>query len=400
MDFFIDKFAVTYQYWSRAKLLTQIDAFPAEVWEDPCEKKGISEIHKIVMGISYDDLDTKVRAFPETLDQVDSYGYRPLDYAIRFGKSNHVKVLLSHGADIGRRPHDIFWTAVESSDCASIQILLDRGLRPNDLVPYAIEDHYRASQWGVGQFHQYIEDYGYCKPAIGRLLIDYGFDFNNGGYDGVTALMACCRRHSWPKGTKRMEFLLEHGVDPEVTDNYGRTAIHHALYNDNLPAFKMLIRYGARLDAWTSKDETVLHIAVKWTREVAMIRALSKAGIMQLDLDAPQHDGRIAFNFLRHRAAKLAETHQKFLFEDHIRIIRAFESLFQEIQEHQGVPLEDRYPALHIAALRTDSAAVPVKAIYPASSSHTIYEASDGDDITAKSESKEPICAPPGAWPE
>ncbi len=299
MDHSINTGAITAPYRSRG-----IDAFPAEVLEDACERKGFSEIHKVVWGISDDDLDTKARTYPEALDGQDSNGYRPLDYALGFRNSKHVRALLSHGADIGRRPHDLFWKAVVSGDCPSIQLLLDRGLRPNDLVPYAIEDHYKASQSCFGHFHQYIEDYGYCEPAVDRLLIDYGFDFNNGGFDGVTALMACCRRHSSRWGTKRMKFLLQHAVDPEVTDNYGRTAIHHTLYNGNLSAFEMLIKYGARLDARTSKGETVLHIAVKWTREVAMIRALSKPGIMQLDLNAPQHNGLIAFDVLSFRAAK------------------------------------------------------------------------------------------------
>lgn len=244
------------------------------------------------------------------------------------------------------------------------------------------------------------------KPGVDRLLIDYGFDLNIGGYNGITDLMACCRRGSSRKVTERIVMLLEHGVDTEVTDNDGQTAIHHALRNDNLPAFEMLIKYGARLDARTVEGETILHMAVQWIDEVAMVHALFKAGIMRLDLDAPRHDGKTAFHILRCRAAGVGGWYTKFPPRDrfhievHNQVIRAFESLFQRIQEHQGVPLESRYPALPIAPLLEPKFAEPVEDIYPASSGHAVHEATDGDDISTNQDSTEPICAPPGAWPD
>ena len=344
------------------------------------------------------------------MDGVDSDGYTPLDYAIRLGNSDYVSILLSHGADIGRRPHYLFWTAVVSGNCASTQLLLDRGFRPNDLVPYSPEDNlHRVSKKFFQIFLHYNNHYEDYKPAMDKLLIDYGFDFNTAVFDGITALMACCFRGSSRGGTKRMKSLLEHGVDPEIKDQYGRRAIHYALHNDKVPAFEMLIKYGARLDARTSKGETVLHMAVEGTSEVAMVHALSKAGIMQLDLDARRHDGKIAFDVLRRRAASTEGflckypsrlgMHKKHI-ECHVQIIRAFESLFQEIQEHQGVPLEERYPPLPIAALGEVITTEPAEDTYSASTVHGIYEVSDEYEIPTNHDSNEPICAPPGAWPE
>ena len=397
--------ADTHYRW-RAKPLAQIDAFPAEVLEDACENKGFSEIHKIVWGISHNDLDTKLRDCPEALDKLDSYGYTPLDYAVRFGKSNHVRILLSHGADISKRPRFLFWTVIRTGDCASIRLLLDRGIRPNDLVRYAWEDRYACFPFMIEALQIWDQHYVDWKPGVDRLLIDYGFDLNIGRYNGITDLMACCRRRSSRKVTQRIEMLLEHGVDPEVTDNDGRTAIHHALRNDNLPAFEMLIKYGARLDARTAEGETILHMAVEWIDEVAMVHALFKARIMRLDLNARRHDGKTAFHILRCRVAGPGGWYMKFPPRDrfnvevHIRIIRAFETLFQEIQEYQGVPLEDRYPALSIAPFLEPKATEPVGDTYPASSGHAVHEATNGDDIPMKQDPTEPICAPPGAWPE
>ncbi len=407
MDYSIDRFARGRPFNRRgARLASLIDLYPAELYEDACEKKGFSEIHKIVWGISYEDLDTKVRACPEAFDGQDSSGNTPLDYAIYFGKTDHVRVLLSHGADVGRLPHYLFWIAVLFGDCTSVQLLLDRGLRPNDSASL---DHivYRIEPLSIRTYPFYINPFEDYNPTMDKLLINYGLDFNTRDSNGITALMVCCRGDTSRNRIKRMKLLLEHGIDPEVTDWDGQTAIHHALRNGNVPAFETLIKYEARLDARASKGETVLHMAVERTREVAMVHALSKAGIMQLDLDARRDNGETAFNVLRRRAAMTESQYSAFLpwtrkekFHIHIPIIRAFEALFQKIQEHQGVPLEDRYPALHIAAPGEQRATEPVEDTYPASSDHAIHEATDRDDIPANHDSNEPICAPPGAWPE
>ena len=407
MEYYIDRIALNDL---RYPWRPQIDAFPAELLDDLCEKKGFSEIHKIVLGFSYKDLDTEVGICPEALDGVDWYGYTPLYYAIQFGNSDHVRVLVSHGVDI---PHYLFWTAVESGNCASTQLLLGRGLRPNDLVPrtltldlYWPEYKLDGFSWlSLPLLERYINSYGRCISEMDRLLIDYGFDFSAGVTQGITALMACCRWKSARGGIKRMKCLLEHGIDPEIKDHYGQTAIHHALRNNNVPAFETLIKHGACLDARTSKGETALHIAVRWTGKVAMVHALSKAGIMQLGLDVQQCDGKTAFDVLKRRAEGYywgnhsRTSREKYHLKVHIPIIRAFEALFQEIQEHQGVPLEDRYPALHIAALGKVIAAEQFGDTYSGSSEQGIYEVSE-DDHPTNHNSNEPTCAPPGAWPE
>lgn len=424
MEYSVDELArCVGNYRLVARSHAKLNAYPADLLEDACEKYGLSEIHKIVWGISYEDLDTKVRACPKAVDGLDIYSRTPLDYAIGFGNSDHVRVLLGHGANIGRRPEYLFWTAVDSGNCTSTQLLLDRGLRPNDLVPRlptlnlcSPEDKLDRFSWSTFRsfrsFVYSLDSYEHYTPAMDRLLINYGFDFNTGVSHGLTALMACCRWDDWDGSRgriKRMKSLLEYGVDPEIKDQYGRTAIHHALYNDNLCAFVLLTEYGARLDARTSKGETVLHMAVQRVRKVDIVHALSKPGVMQLDLDAPGHDGKTAFNVLRHRAAKPEgsswdvspmPTIYKSFIERHVQIIRAFESLFQQIQEHQGISLEERYPPLTVAVLGEVTAAESAEDTHSASSGHGIYEGSDEVDSPANHNSNEPICVPPGAWPE
>ena len=437
MEHSVNELAISVgNYRLGAKFHAKLDAYPPGTLEEACEKYGLSEIHKIVWGISFEDLDTKVRTCPKAVDGVDAYSHTPLDYAIAFRNSDHVKILLSHGADIGRRPEYLFWTAVQSGNCAFTQLLLDRGLRPNNLVPpppkldpFSPENNFDRFSFSAFQnFEYYIESYEHCTSAMDRLLVNCGFDFNTGISHGLTALMACSRRDCWDGscgGIKRMKRLLECGVDLEIRDHSGWTAIHHALYNDNIRAVELLTEYGARLDARTSNGETVLHMVVQRTTEVVVVHALRKPSILQLDLDAPRHDGKTAFNLLRRRAAKIGSSDwnclpwtkmDKSYIGLHLEVIRALGSLFFDIQTCQDVPLEDRYRDLPIAALRQVTVAETAEDIYSSSSDHGIYESdgdtyptwsddasnatSDEDEFPTNHNSNETICAPPGAWPE
>ena len=187
-----------------------------------------------------------------------------------------------------------------------------------------------------------------------------------------------------------MRLLLEHGADTEVgEDSTGYTALHNAAEPRTVWALKLLVQYGAKLDARTNQGETILHIAASNAEDLSIAQALSQADVSGLDLDARNVDGNTAHDLLRERAQqKLVWDGWRFrvwvngrcIFvhstEDHIAVIRALETLFHNIQDHQGVPVQERRPALRIAAEHDD------------------------DDTDEDDSVEEPVGALPRAWPE
>ena len=77
-----------------------VDSVPGVDWKELFDRNGFSELHKIVYGISSQPLDAEIEARPKDLDRPDSNGLTALWYACWFGNSNHIRILIHHGADV------------------------------------------------------------------------------------------------------------------------------------------------------------------------------------------------------------------------------------------------------------------------------------------------------------
>lgn len=62
---------------------------------------------------------------------------------------------------------------------------------------------------------------------------------------------------------KAIEALINNGVDINMTNNLGQTALHYALNLDSIDVPKFLISKGADLNAKDKKGITPLDVAVK-----------------------------------------------------------------------------------------------------------------------------------------
>jgi len=114
----------------------------------------------------------------------------------------------------------LYGAAGVAHDEALTRLLLERGADPNDgeTVYHAPETHDNAAL---------------------RALVE------SGRLDDASLTVMLIRKHDW-HDQAGVQWLLEHGADPNRVSRWGQAAVHHAVMRDNaLPIFELLLDHGA-----------------------------------------------------------------------------------------------------------------------------------------------------------
>ncbi|XP_054286674.1 protein phosphatase 1 regulatory subunit 16A isoform X1 [Macrosteles quadrilineatus] len=96
-----------------------------------------------------------------------------------------------------------------------------------------------------------------------------------------------------------VERLLEKGVSPDSTNEDGLTALHQCCIDDNEEMMKLLLQYGANVNAEDSEKWTPLHAAAT-CGHLHLVRYLIASGA---DLLAVNADGNMAYDICEDEAA-------------------------------------------------------------------------------------------------
>ena len=206
-----------------------------------------------------------------------------------------------------------------------------------------------------------------------------------------------------------MKQLLDHGADLELTDNYGKTALHHCIeaYRNgdvSLKLLNMLVDHGARLDYTTGNGTTILHALIFHLAQLEPINIIWHSDISNLLLDAQDDNGYTTFDRLilrarlsrqdlgdcwvslkaSHHIDRIVEYKEYYLvgfpgkwmriareLDRERKVVSALEALLHHIQEVQGIPPEEQYPSIESVL--------------------------DQEDIDAEASRLEGL---PGSWPE
>ena len=121
-----------------------------------------------------------------------------------------------------------------------------------------------------------------------KLLLEYGIDINYRGDDNTTILMNFCARKMTKATQEEIEenqelikFILANGIDIEAKDDLDWTALHHAVWFNNIYALKLLLKAGADPKVRSPIISSPLRLANKIER-TEMIPLLEKAAKFSL----------------------------------------------------------------------------------------------------------------------
>jgi ankyrin repeat protein/CHAT domain-containing protein len=241
------QFALNRKNTEVSKYLIQLkkDFYPDDFYDSPfsimLEQKNY-ELMKLLIDKGY---DVNFRRSYSSY-----YSRSPLSYAVSRGDMQAVELLLSAGANPNLQSSysntSPLHTAVDMEDISMIELLLKHGASPdigNKFTEYplivAVEEGF---------------------DSILYLLLETPLNINVQSKDGWTALHYAARDNN----TDYLQLLLEKGANTQMlaeTSDNEYTPLMLAVYNENIEAIKILVKYGADPNFYNSKGESSLSLA-------------------------------------------------------------------------------------------------------------------------------------------
>ena len=267
---------------------------------DHVQTRGFSALHKIIMGLSHDDLESVLEISTADINVGDSSNMTPLCLATLRNDVQAVKLLLSYGANPnildkwGRTP---LFFARNTDIC---KMLLDAGVnihtRNAILARSALHQRYTLiSRW-------YVES---DTVDTIDLLVNAGIDVDVRDGLGRTPLLAAV----YSGYTSHARRLLELGANPNVcSDTSHHSAIHNAVLFNRHELIPLLLERGADYTALNANGMNIAHMAA-WSASTETVSVLADSNLVDLDMSLRCEEGKTPADYLSERSI-LTESEQ------------------------------------------------------------------------------------------
>jgi ankyrin repeat protein len=190
-------------------------------------------------------------------DQVNARGGRilfPLPAALYKRHFHVANLLYRHGAVVDVQGDDKFTPLLAASRHGQVDImqwLLDHGADTNSRDKHCMTPLIQAAVNGMN------------LEAV-QVLLEHNADINSQQMNGKTSLFLILEHRAWAgEVVDIVHRLLEHGADPNIPDDYHKTALHEASESSRglLDATRLLLSYGAKIDEKDRSGRTPFQLA-------------------------------------------------------------------------------------------------------------------------------------------
>ncbi|KAL8928807.1 MAG: hypothetical protein Q9208_001585 [Pyrenodesmia sp. 3 TL-2023] len=205
---------------------------------DFVDEQNYTLLHRIVLGLSMQDLGEALSQHSNLIDVSDAMGRTALAWASARGDERSVVTLLQHGAEVNTvdvQLSGVVGHAADRNYVTCVRLLLEAGANPDIAASYGSK---------VGNPLN-VAARNASDPLILKTLLDFGADVDSAGVDGTTALIHAARKDNANFAT----LLLEYGADINALSTAGQTPLTTAVIFNSHNVLQLL------LDRWFEYSE-------------------------------------------------------------------------------------------------------------------------------------------------
>jgi ankyrin repeat protein len=271
----------------------------ASFFPNPYASNQFNHLHELVLELKYGDLDAELSRENFNIDAQDSDGNSALEWACTRGDHKTVKWLLDHGADVnlanlnnGRTP---LMAACACASLPCVELLLNHNADVN------VENF-----WGLDAMIYLCNEDRSPQPVTdivhaAKMLISRGIKLSPRGVHRVSCLSRAARTQLIPV----MELILEQGVDIDLRNQFGSTALSSSVAWSASRSVKFLLDQGASYTEADIDGRTLLHVAAL-NASIDIVDVLREADLEGLDPDLTDNESHTAEDYVE-RARELPE---------------------------------------------------------------------------------------------
>lgn len=238
------------------------------------DEAKFTQTHRIVLGLSRQNLEQEIIFHPEDIDAQDAMGRTPLAWAAARGDRRAVVTLLSHGANpniIDVQLSGPVSNAASQGHTVSVRLLLEAGAHPDPPKPGGVK---KGSPLNCAARNS-------TDALLLKSLLDFGADVDSSGVDGKTALIHAARTDN----SSFAMLLLEYGADINATATGGSTPLTTTItYNSHNVLRLILDRWHEYSSCPRLKSPELLNTVAQYA-DIETLHILSATNHLRLSYD-------------------------------------------------------------------------------------------------------------------
>ena len=205
---------------------------------DFVDEQNYTILHKIVLGLSFQDLEEQILLRPDLINTTDAMGRTALAWASARGDERSIVTLLQYGAEVNTmdvQHSGVVGHAADRNYATCVRLLLEAGANPDIADTFG---HRVGNPLNVAARNA-------ADPLILKTLLDFGANVDSCGVDGTTALIHATRKDNASFAT----LLLEYGANINAVSAAGQTPLTIAVAFNSHNVLQLL------LDRWFEYSE-------------------------------------------------------------------------------------------------------------------------------------------------